>query len=116
VGIDVKYADDYYKFIGDSYLIILASTTYASMTLYGACVGTPSVGSRDTTMQKLLFPELAFDEDDVDSIVGAMTRLFEDRDFYVSQQKQGLQNVEKWFSNHRLRKRFYVAIKRILNA
>jgi len=114
VGIDVTYADDYYKFIAQSHLIILASATYASMTLYGACVGTPSVGSRDTTMQKLLFPELAFDEDDVNSIVSAMARLFEDQDFYVSQQNQGLKNVEKWFSDANLRRRFYTTIREVI--
>lgn len=116
VGLDIKYADDYYRFIADSYLIILASATYASMTLYGACVGTPSVGSQNTTMQKLLFPGLSFDEDDVDSLVSAMIRLFEDKDFYVSQQKQGLKNVDKWFSDDRLRTRFYATIRRLLSA
>jgi len=111
IGVDIKCADDYYRFIGDSYLVVLASATYASITLYGACVGTPCVGSRDTTMQKLLFPDLSFDEDDVDGIVGAMTQLFEDESFYVSQQKQGLENTEKWFSDRELKKRFYATIK-----
>lgn len=116
IGVDLKYADDFYKFIANSRLIVLASATYASMTLYGACVGTPSVGSRDTTMQKLLFPDLAFDEDDVDSIVGAMTRLWEDQDFYISQQKQGLNHTRAWFSDRNLRRRFYATIEWHLNA
>ena len=112
IGVDLKYADDFYRFIANSRLIVLASATYASMTLYGACVGTPSVGSRDTTMQKLLFPDLAFDEDDVDSIVLAMTKLFEDESFYVSQQKQGLENARARFSDGKLRKRFHAIIRK----
>jgi hypothetical protein len=110
-GIDIKEADEYYGYIGKSYIVILASATFASITFYAACVGTPSVGSIDTTMQKLLFPELAFDENDVSSIVSAMKKLFENKDFYVEQQRQGLENANKYFSDKALEQRFYDCLK-----
>jgi hypothetical protein len=115
-SVDIKEADEYYNFIGQSYIVILASATYASITFYAACVGTPSVGSKDTTMQKLLFPELAFDESDIGSIVSAMKRLFENKDFYIEQQKQGLENANKYFSDKALEGRFYDCIKEFLCA
>lgn len=110
-GVDIKEADQYYDYIGKSYVVILASATYASITYYAACVGTPSVGSKDTTMQKLLFPELTFDENDADSIVSAMKRLFENDDFYVEQQHQGLENANRYFSDEALEKRFNECIR-----
>lgn len=113
IGIDIKCADDYYRFIGESYMMILASTCFGSTTQYGACVGTPSVGSIDTTTQKLLFPDLSFDEDDVQSIVSAMLRLFEDEDLYIEQQRKGLQNAEKWLSDDSCRQRFYGIVRRL---
>jgi glycosyltransferase involved in cell wall biosynthesis len=115
-SVDIKEADKYYDYIGASYVVILASATYASITFYAACVGTPSVGSKDTTMQRLLFPELAFDENDVDSIVSAMKRLFEDRDFYAKQQSQGLENANRYFSDKALEKRFYDCVGEFQNA
>jgi hypothetical protein len=111
-GIDIKEADDYYSYIGKSYIVILASATFASITFYAACVGTPSVGSKDTTMQRLLFPELAFDENDLGSIVSAMKKLFENKDFYVEQQRQGLENANKYFSDKALELRFYDCVRR----
>lgn len=113
IGIDIPYADDFYDYIGKSYMIILASATYASITFYGACVGTVSVGSKETTMQKILFPELSFDEDDVSSVVSAMVRLCRDKEYYVSQQKQGLENAFKFFSDENLEKRFHEILGRV---
>lgn len=115
-SVDIKEADEYYDYIGKSYIVILASATYASITFYAGCVGTPSVGSKDTTMQRLLFPELAFDENDVGSIVSAMKRLFENKDFYVEQQRQGLENANKYFSDKALEERFYDCIKEFQHA
>jgi hypothetical protein len=106
IGIDIPLADDFYDYVAKSHLIVLPTSTGASMLYYGACVGTPCVGSKDTTLQSILFPELAFDENDVESIVSAMMRLFRDKDFYISQQKQGLENAEKNFSLDSLRVRF----------
>jgi len=115
-GVDIATADEYYRFIAESRLVILARATYASMTLYGACVGTPSVGCKDTTMQRLLFPDLAFDEDDVDGVVSAMLRVFEDEAFYVEQQKRGLENAREWFGDANLRKRFNLMVRSLANA
>jgi glycosyltransferase involved in cell wall biosynthesis len=115
-GIDLKEADEYYDYIGASYLVILASATYASITFYAACVGTPSVGSKDTTMQKLLFPELSFDENDVDSIVSAMKELFDNKEFYVKQQRQGLENANRYFSDMALRERFDDIVRKFQHA
>jgi hypothetical protein len=115
-GIDIKEADEYYRYIGESYIVILASSTYASITFYAACVGTPSVGSKDTTMQRLLFPELAYDENDTASIVSAMKRLFQDKDFYLEQQRKGLENTRKYFSDNPLERRFYDRVKKFQHA
>jgi len=115
-SVDIKEADKYYDYIGASYIVILASATYASITFYAACVGTPSVGSKDTTMQRLLFPELTFDENDVDSIVSAMKKLFDNKDFYVEQQHQGLENANRYFSDKTLEKRFYDCVREFKHA
>jgi hypothetical protein len=104
-SICIKYADDFYDYVSRSRIIVLSTSSYASLTLYGACVGTPSVGSENTTMQQLLFPELSYDENNVASIVNAMCKLFEDDDYYVEQQRKALENVEKHISNTALKKR-----------
>ena len=74
----------FFRLLGSSWLHIYPTRNVGAAREPMACaaVGTPCIGSDRSHTQKRLFPKLACDVYDVDTMVKLAQRLYDDKDFY----------------------------------
>jgi len=107
IGKDIRKLDDYYKFISESRVSILASSTGGSLVTLSAGCGTLCVGSIETTVQRLIFPDLSFPPEEYSKIAHMIKKCFEDKEFYKEEQRKALENLMFWFRKDMVKRSFY---------